>query len=116
MFRKKRILSAVLILILISMLLIFLWPRSFLRSIDTEIKSVSVVIIKNTLEHEQTTHTFHGGDPEFDEIMEVLERYPYHISMGTISSQIKKTNHIEGNDTQYWLDIYLYTEPECSVP
>ena len=112
MFRKKRILSAVLILILISMLLIFLWPRSFLRSIDTEIKSVSVVIIKNTLEHEQTTHTFHGGDPEFHEIMEVLNRYSYHISMGTIFNRIKDTAHIEDNDAGYWLDIYMYTEPD----
>ena len=40
--------------------------------------------------------------------MEVLERYPYHISMGTISNRIKKTAHIEGNDAQHWLDIYLF--------
>ena len=108
MFQKKRILSVVLILILISTVLTFLWPRSFLGDIDAEVKSVSVVIIENNLEHNQEAHTFNVGDPKFDEIMEVLERYPYHISMGTISNRIKKTAHIEGNDAQYWLDIYLF--------
>lgn len=111
MFQKKRILSAVLMLVLISTLLIFLWPRSFLGSIDEEIKSVSVVIIENTLEHEQTTYMFNIGDPEFHEIMEVLKRYSYHISTGTISNRIKNTAHIEDNHAGYWLDIYMYTEP-----
>lgn len=113
MFQKKRILSAVLILILISTLLIFLRPRSFLGNIDAEVKSVSVVIIEDNLEHNQEAYTFNVGDPEFDGIMEVLDRYSYHISMGTISSCIKKTAHIEGNDAGYWLNIYLYTEPDC---
>ena len=112
MVQKKRVLRSILILILISTLLVFLWPRSFLGSVDEEIKSVSVEIIENTLEHERTAYIFQIGDPEFDEMMEVLERYPYHISLGTISSRIKKTNHIEGNDARYWLDIYLYTEPD----
>ena len=113
MFKKKRILGAGVVLILISAALTFLWPRSFLGNIDAEVKSALVVVIENSLEHKQEAHTFHVGDPGFDEIMEVLERYPYHISMGTISSRIKKTNHIEGNDARYWLDIYLYTEPDC---
>ena len=113
MFQKKKIFNVIIVSILVSILFVFLWPRSFLRSIDNEIKSISLIIIENTLEHEQTKYTFHVGDPEFDEIMEVLERYPYHISMGTISSCIKKTAHIEGNDARYWLDIYLYTEPDC---
>ena len=112
-FKKKRILSVGLVLVLIVTVLIFLWPRSFLRNIDTEVKSVSVVVIENSLEHNQEAHTFNVGDPEFDEIVGVLERYPYHISMGTISGRIKKTNHIEGNDARYWLNIYLYTEPDC---
>lgn len=113
MLKKSNIIKGLLMLISLLVFLTFLWPRSFLESIDEEIKSVSVVIIENTLEHEQTTYTFNVGDPEFHEIMEVLERYPYHISIGTISSLIKKTNHIKGNDARYWLDIYLYTEPEC---
>ena len=90
MFQKKKIFNVIIVSILVSILFVFLWPRSFLRSIDNEIKSISLIIIENTLEHEQTKYTFHVGDPEFDEIMEVLERYPYHISMGTISSCIKK--------------------------
>ena len=109
---KKRIVCAVLILILLSMVFMFLRPRSFLKSIDTEIKSMSVVIIENSLEHEQTEYTFHVNDPEFHEIMDVLDRYPYHISMGTISNRIKATAHIEDNKAGYWLDIYMYTEPD----
>lgn len=114
MFRKKRILRAVLFLILLATLLVFLWPCSFLSNIDAEIRSVSVLVIENTLEHEQTAYTFNVGDPAFDEIMEVLDRSSYHVSMGTISSCIKKTAHIEGNDAGYWLNIYLYTEPDRS--
>lgn len=110
--KKRKILSAVLILITLSVVLTFLWPRSFLSSIDAEIKSVSVVIIENTLEHEQTEHTFNVDDPEFHEIMDVLNRYSYHISMGTISNRIKDTAHIEDNKAGYWLDIYMYTEPD----
>ena len=101
------------ILILISTLLVFLWPRSFLGSVDEEIKSVSVEIIENTLEHERTTYLFQIEDPEFHEIMDVLERYSYHISTGTISNRMKNTAHIEDNRAGYWLDIYLYTEPDC---
>lgn len=40
MFEKKRILKTVLILILLSTLLMFLWPRSFLSNIAAEIKSI----------------------------------------------------------------------------
>ena len=109
---KKRIVCAVLILILLSMVFMFLRPRSFLKSIDTEIKSMSVVIIENSLEHEQTEYTFNVNDPEFHEIMDVLDRYSYHISLGTISNRIKDTAHIEDNKVGYWLDIYMYTEPD----
>ena len=111
MVQKKSVLRAVLILILISTLLIFLWPRSFLGSMDEEIKSVSVEIIENTLEHERTAYIFQIGDPEFDEIMEVLERYSYHISTGTIANRMKNTAHIEDNHVGYWLHIYMYTGP-----
>ena len=61
--------------------------------------------------NEQTTYTFNVGDPEFHEIMEVLKRYSYHISIGTISNRIKNTAHIEDNHAGYWLNIYMYTEP-----
>lgn len=64
MFQKKRIFSVVLILILISTVLTFLWPRSFLENIDAEVKSVSVVIIEANFEHNQEAHTFNVGDPE----------------------------------------------------
>lgn len=67
MLKKSNISKILLMLILILVFLAFLWPRSFLGSIDEEIRSVSVVIIKNTLEHEQTTYTFNIGDPEFHE-------------------------------------------------
>ena len=110
---KSIILSAVLILVLILTLLTFLLPRSFLSNVGTEIKSISVVIIENTLEHKQTEYTFNVGDPEFHEIMDVLDRYSYHLSMGTISNSIKDTAHIENNKSGYWLDIYMYTEPDC---
>ena len=113
MFQKKKIFNVIFVLILLSTLLAFLWPRSFLSSIDAEIKSVSVVIIENTLEHEQTKYTFNAGDPEFQEIMDVLNRYSYHISMGTISSRMKGTAHIEDNKAGYWLYIYMYTEADC---
>ena len=106
----KRIVCAVLILILLSMVFMFFWPRSFLKSINTEIKSISVVIIENTLEHENTEYKFNVDDPQFQEIVAVLNRYPYHISRGTISNRIKDTAHIEDNKAGYWLDIYMYTE------
>ena len=112
MIQKKKIFKVIFVFILVSILFVFLWPRSFLRSIDNEIKSISLVIIENTLEHEQTKYTFNAGDPEFQEIMDVLNRYPYHISMGTISNRIKDTAHIEDNKAGYWLDIYMYTEPD----
>lgn len=113
MFEKKRILKTVLILILLSTLLMFLWPRSFLSNIAAEIKSIQIVVIETNFEHNQATHTFNIGTPEFDAIMEVLDSYSYHTSIGTISNHIRKTAHIEGNDARYWLNIYLYTEPDC---
>lgn len=113
MFQKKKIFNVIFVFILASILLVFLWPRSFLRSLDNEIKSISLVIIENTLEHEQTEYTSNVGDPEFHEIMEVLKRYSYHISTGTISNRFKNTAHIEDNHAGYWLDIYMYTEPDC---
>ena len=90
------------------MVFMFLRPRSFLKSIDTEIKSMSVVIIENSLEHEQTEYTFNVNDPEFHEIMDVLDRYPYHISLGTISNRIKDTAHIEDNKAAAMLSFKEY--------
>lgn len=78
MFEKKRILKTVLILILLSTLLMFLWPRSFLSNIAAEIKSIQIVVIETNFEHNQATHTFNIGTPEFDAIMEVLDSYSYH--------------------------------------
>ena len=114
MYQKKKIFNMIFALIVLSILLAFLRPRSFLRSIDNEIKSMSVVIIENSLEHEQTEYTFNVNDPEFHEIMNVLDRYPYHISLGTISNRIKDTAHIEDNKAGYWLDIDMYTELDRS--
>ena len=114
MYQKKKIFNMIFALIVLSIFLAFLRPRSFLRSIDNEIKSMSVVIIENSLEHEQTEYTFNVNDPEFHEIMNVLDRYPYHISLGTISNRIKDTAHIEDNKAGYWLDIDMYTELDRS--
>ena len=114
MYQKKKIFNMIFALIVLSILLAFLRPRSFLKSIDTEIKSMSVVIIENSLEHEQTEYTFNVNDPEFHEIMDVLDRYPYHISLGTISNRIQDTAHIEDNKAGYWLDIDMYTELDRS--
>lgn len=55
---KKKIFNVIFVLILVLIIFAFLWPRSFLRSIDTEINSISVVVIENTLKHEQTEYTF----------------------------------------------------------
>lgn len=112
MIQKKKIFNVIIVFILVSILFALLFPRSFLSSIDNEIKSISLVIIKNSLEHEQTEYTFNDGDPRFHEIMDVLDRYPYHISLGTISNRIKDTAHIEDNKAGYWLHIYMYTEPD----
>ena len=112
MFQKKKIVNVIIVSTLFSILFAFLWPRSFLRSIDNEIESISLVIIENSLEHEHTEYTFNVGDPDFHKIMDVLNRYPYHISMGTISNRIKDAAHIEDNKAGYWLDIYMYTEPD----
>lgn len=113
MVKSKRIFSAILFLILLFTLLISLWPRSLLGSMDTEIKSMSVAIIEESFEHEQDTYTFDAGDPEFDKLTEVFGRYYYHMSMGTVANYIKQNTHLEGNDAGYWLNIYLYTEPDC---
>ena len=58
---KKKIFNMIFALIVFSILFALLFPRSFLRSIDNEIKSISLVIIKNSLEHEQTEYTFNDG-------------------------------------------------------
>lgn len=112
-FMKKRFCGMLLGGIIFLLMVLFLWPRSLLHGVDEEVKSVSVVVAENNLEHNQEVHTFNVGDPEFDEIMEVLERYSYHASLGTVSNRIKKTAHVEGNDARYWLNVYLYTEPDC---
>lgn len=51
-------------------MVLFLWPRSLLHGVDEEVKSVSVVVVENNLEHNQEVHTVNVGDPEFDEISE----------------------------------------------
>ena len=112
-YKKKRFWGLMVGIVTAFTILLSLWPRSFLSSIDAEIKSVPVIIIENTLEHEQTKYTFNVGDPEFQEILDVLNRYSYHISMGTISNHIKDTAHIEDNKAGYWVNIDMYTEPDC---
>ena len=79
-FMKKRFCGMLLGGIIFLLMVLFLWPRSLLHGVDEEVKSVSVVVVENNLEHNQEVHTFNVGDPEFDEIMEVLECYSYHAS------------------------------------
>lgn len=107
MNRKKRLIGSIIAILILSTCAFFLWPRSF-ANVSPEVKSISVVLVE---ESDATTYVYNAQDSEFSAIMDTLDRYSYHMSLRTISSYFKNGASMEGNKAGYWLNIYLYTEP-----
>ena len=101
------------LLLTVVMSLALLWPHSLLCGIETEVKSISVVIVRDGFEHTEDTYRLNEGEPMFDQIMSIIDRYSYHYSLNTIIKSVKNSVSLKGNDAGYWLNIYLYTEPNC---
>ena len=78
---KKRIIIGILLVAILAGSIFFLWPRSF-ADVPQEVRSVVVTFIENTLEHEMVSFEFNAQDPEFAAIMETLDQYSYHMSLG----------------------------------
>lgn len=109
--KSKRISKVIIVLALIAVILTFLWPHSLIDIAEVGIESISVVVVRNNLELNPTTYTFNVGDSEFGAVAEILNQNSYHVSISTILSAVQGGAHLEGNDAGYWLNIYLYTEP-----
>ena len=105
--------TLILLLLIVVMFLALLWPHSLLCGIEKEVKSISVVIVKEDFEHTEDTYCFSAGESMFDQIMSIIDRYSYHYSLNTIIKGVKNSISLKGNDAGYWLNIYLYTEPNC---
>ena len=82
------------LLLIVVMSLALLWPRSLLCGIETEVKSISVVIVREDFEHTEDTYRFNAGEPMFDQIISIIDRYSYHDSLNTI---IKGVNEFMSN-------------------
>lgn len=111
MSKKKRIVASIIAILILSMCVLFLWPRSF-EDVSQEVKSIAVVVVEESFDHDNMTYVYNEQDLEFSAIMETLGRYSYHMSPKTISSYFSEGAHLEGNEAGYWLHIYLYTEPD----
>lgn len=107
---KKRIIIGILLVAILAGSIFFLWPRSF-ADVPQEVRSVVVTFIENTLEHEMVSFEFNAQDPEFAAIMETLDQYSYHMSLGTVSAFLENRISIKDNNAGYWLHIDMYTEP-----
>ena len=112
MFKKKYFWRWIVGIIILCVILLFLWPRSLLNNIDSEIQSMSVVVVEG-YGHDTATYKYNIDDLSFDAIMDILNQYSCHTSLNTISKRLEKRVELEGNLAGYWLNIYLYTEPDC---
>ena len=111
--KSKRLLKVIIILALLAVILTFLWPHSLIDIAEVGIESISVVVVRNNLELSSETYTFNVGDSEFETVAGILNQNSYHVSISTILSVIQGEAHLEGNEAGYWVNIYLYTEPDC---
>lgn len=112
MKKKGTIISAIVILLILAISVLFLYPRS-LSAVGFETKSISIVVVEDNLEHDTTIHVYNENDSEFDTIMEILNCYSYHMSLYTVFSCFEDGASLGGNTAGYWLNIYLYTELDC---
>lgn len=112
MFNKKRFWGLMVGIVTFFVILLFVWPHSLLNSIDSDIHSMSVVVVES-YGHDTATYKYNIDDPSFDAIMDILNQYSCHISLNTISKHLEKRVELEGNLAGYWLNINLYTEPDC---
>ena len=108
---KKKV--VICIACVVAILAIFLWPHSLLGGTKDNVKSISIVTVKDNFEHTEDTYRFNAGDEKFDDIMSALNQYTYHFSLNTIIKGVKNETSLESNKAGYWLNIYLYSEPDC---
>lgn len=111
MFKKKRFGGLIAGVVALFAIVLFLWPHSLLNNKDSDIESIAVVIVEESFDHDNDTYVYNIQDSKFRAIMEVLDSYSYHMSLKTISSYFSDGAHLEVNEAGYWLNIYLYTEP-----
>ena len=112
LYKKKRFWGSVAGRIILFLSLLFLWPQSLLKNTESDIQSISIVVIEESFEHNNSTYVYNIDDPMFDAIMDILDQYSYHASLNTISKRLEKRVELEGNLAGHWLHIYLYTAPD----
>lgn len=111
MNKKKRIIGATIVIIILILCVLFLWPRSF-ADVSRAVESIAVVVVEESFDHDNATYIYDKKDSEFKEIMKILNQYSYHLSLRTISNYLSDNVSLGGNKAGYWLNIYLYTEPD----
>ena len=106
----KKILFCIGTVVLFIGVVAFFWPRS-LADMNHQPKSVRIEIIESDALHSRMTIEIPAESPELDEIMDLLDQYSYHYSLRTIPSLLDNGPSLEGNQAGFWLNIYLYSEP-----
>lgn len=106
----KKILFYIGTVVLFIGIVAFFWPRS-LADMNHQPKSVRIEIIESDALHSRMTIEIPAESPELDEIIDLLDQYSYHYSLRTIPSLLDNGPSMEGNDAGFWLNIYLYSEP-----
>lgn len=106
----KKTLSRIISVFILVVIAAFLWPRS-LTDTRQQIQSVRIVIIESSDLHNRMTIEIPGESSELSEIIQLLDQYSCHCSLRTIPSLLNSGPSMEGNQAGFWLNIYLYSEP-----
>ena len=103
--RPHRLLPCVLAVLLLVGLCYLLWPHSF-AALQPGCDQISLLRLDDTAGDYSpvfTKETYSSDSAGFDQIMDILSRYPYHRSFRTLT----KANGTEGNHAGFWLHVYL---------
>lgn len=111
MVKRRKCLYAVFAIVILSVILWFLFPRSFVQT-TSEVRSIAIQVVDESFEHENKTYVYNDDAPEFNAIFEVLNKYSYHWTLQTIPCLSPNSTHIEGNKAGYWLNISFYSETD----
>lgn len=103
----KKVMIYLLVIVVLLVSAVWLCPRSF-ADVGQNAQSVVVRFVANTLEHDVVTYEFDAEDPMFSEILQVLNRYSYHLCLRSFLD----TGHISDNKAGYWFMLDFYSEPD----
>lgn len=109
---KKRIITAAVLLAIVTVILALIWPMSFWDAISIEGEEVQITFTNYSFE-ETEMHTnayayiLTQDSEEFIQVRQILDKYSYHHTIKSLYSLLsRRVGQIDGSIDEGWMNFY----------